>query len=139
MEVSKILAHAKLRATWQRKAVLELLLEKGCPMSHGEVSAALTESLDRVTLYRTLQALTDAAIVHQVQGLDGAWRFCAHDTEASGCPGGHPHFLCVSCGRMTCLTDQPLQHIEMPAGVEVKGKQLVVYGRCANCARQSDE
>lgn len=139
MEVSKILARAKLRATWQRKTVLELLLKKGYPMSHGEVSAALTEPLDRVTLYRTLQALRDAAIVHQVQGLDGAWRFCAHDTEASGCPGGHPHFLCVSCGRMTCLTDQPLQRIEMPAGVEVEGKQLVVYGRCADCARQSDE
>lgn len=105
-------------------------------MSHSEISAKLTEPLDKVTLYRTLQALKNTAIVHQVQGLDGAWRFCAHDITAAGCPGNHPHFLCIYCGRMTCLPGQSLQRVEVPDGIEVEGKQLVVYGRCTGCSRK---
>lgn len=136
MEISQVLSRAGLRVTRQRKLVLALLLEKGSPLSHGEISAALAEPLDKVTIYRTLQALKGASIVHQVQGLDGTWRFCAHNAEAEGCPGGHPHFLCLCCGRMLCLCEQSLPHIKVPPGVEVEGKQMVVYGRCAGCAEE---
>lgn len=136
MDISEILSNAGLRVTQQRKTVLALLLKKGSPMSHGEISAELMEPLDKVTLYRILQTLKETAIVHQVQGLDGAWRFCAHDAESEGCPGNHPHFLCVLCGKMTCLPSQPLQWIEVPDGIAVEGKQMVVYGRCVDCARK---
>lgn len=135
MKNSEILKHAGVRITRWREVVLGLLLESGSPMSHAEINAALAEPLDKVTLYRTLQTLTEAGIVHQVQGLDGAWRFCAHDIKAEGCPGGHPHFLCLECGKMTCFSDQNIPRVEVPQGVKVEGKQLVVYGRCADCAR----
>lgn len=135
MDISKILSGAGLRVTRQRETVLSLLLERGEPMSHAEINSALAEPLDKVTLYRTLQALEAADIVHQVQGPDGAWRFCAHDMGTKGCPGGHPHFLCLACGRMTCLKDQEIPRVEVPEGVRVEGKQLVVYGRCAECRR----
>lgn len=133
MNVSEILGKAGLRITRQREMVLRLMLETGSPMSHAEINGELDKPLDKVTLYRTLQALTSSGIVHQVQGLDGAWRFCAHDIEAEGCPGGHPHFLCLACGKMTCLSDQAIPRVEVPDGVKVEGKQLVVYGRCAEC------
>lgn len=133
MNVSEILSKAGLRITRQRETVLRLMLENGFPMSHAEINGALDKPLDKVTLYRTLQALTDAGIVHQVQGQDGAWRFCAHDAEAEGCPGGHPHFLCLGCGKMTCLSNQSIPRVEVPEGVKVDGKQLVVYGYCAEC------
>ncbi|MCE5202046.1 MAG: transcriptional repressor [Synergistaceae bacterium] len=134
MQVEKILSSAGLRMTRQRKVVLELLLENGSPLSHSEISSMLDEPLDKVTLYRTLQTLRSAAIVHQVQGLDGVWRFCAHDPDTKGCPGDHPHFLCLYCGKMFCLTDQHLPRIEVPEGMKVEGKQLVVYGCCPECA-----
>lgn len=136
MEVSGILRRNGLRVTLQRKAVLGLLLKKGSPMSHNEITAALAEPIDKVTLYRILQALKEASVVHQVQGLDGTWRFCAHDSENEGCPGNHPHFLCVDCGKMTCLYGQALQRVEVPDGIEVEGKQFVVYGLCACCTRK---
>ena len=71
-----------------------------------------------------------------MQGIDGVWRFCAHGEGADGCPGDHPHFLCLECGRMFCLADQKMPRVKVPAGVEVEGKQFVVYGRCAECAVQ---
>jgi Fur family ferric uptake transcriptional regulator/Fur family zinc uptake transcriptional regulator len=87
MTVEELLSKAKLRATHQRKVVLSLLIEKASPLSHSEISSMLTEPLDKVTLYRTLQTLKTYGIVHQVQGLDGVWRFCAHDPGRRGAPG----------------------------------------------------
>jgi len=135
IELKNILRGAKLRVTPLRLAVLEYLITAGQPLSHTEVQAALPDA-DRVTLYRTLAVFADADIAHQVQGLDGAWRFCAHHDGGNGCPGGHPHFLCVSCGRMLCLSDQRMPRVEVPDGCEVTGKQLVAYGRCPACLRQ---
>lgn len=139
MNPGKILGAAGLRATHQRKVVLSLLVEKGSPLSHSEISSILTEPLDKVTLYRTLQTLTSAGIVHQVQGLDGVWRFCAHDPDTEGCPGDHPHFLCLHCGKMFCFTDQRLPRIEVPEGMLVEGKQLVVYGCCSECRPEEEK
>jgi Fur family ferric uptake transcriptional regulator/Fur family zinc uptake transcriptional regulator len=99
----------------------------------------LTEPLDKVTLYRTLQTLKTYGIVHQVQGLDGVWRFCAHDPESKGCPGDHPHFLCLHCGKMICLTGQRLPRVEVPEGMTVEGKQFVVYGCCSECGPETEE
>lgn len=136
MQSGELLRRAGLRVTRQRLVVLGLLMEKDSPMSHAEITAALADPLDKVTLYRTLQTLGEADIVHQVQGPDGVWRFCAHSPDAEGCGGGHAHFLCLSCGKMSCLVDQRLPRVEVPEGIEVEGKQLVVYGRCPECARE---
>ena len=139
MTVEELLSKAKLRATHQRKVVLSLLIEKASPLSHSEISSMLTEPLDKVTLYRTLQTLKTYGIVHQVQGLDGVWRFCAHDPESKGCPGDHPHFLCLHCGKMICLTGQRLPGVEVPEGMTVEGKQFVVYGCCSECGPETEE
>jgi len=139
MTVEELLSKAKLRATHQRKVVLSLLIQKASPLSHSEISSMLTEPLDKVTLYRTLQTLKTYGIVHQVQGLDGVWRFCAHDPESKGCPGDHPHFLCLHCGKMICLTGQRLPRVEVPEGMTVEGKQFVVYGCCSECGPETEE
>jgi Fur family ferric uptake transcriptional regulator/Fur family zinc uptake transcriptional regulator len=102
-------------------------------MAHAEIQDALPD-MDRVTLYRTLANFVAKEVAHQVQGPDGAWRFCAHPPDTKGCPGNHPHFLCSSCGKMICLTDQSLARVSVPDGYAVCGKQTVVYGKCSNCA-----
>jgi Fur family ferric uptake transcriptional regulator/Fur family zinc uptake transcriptional regulator len=56
-----------------------------------------------------------------------------HDPFRPGCPGNHPHFLCRVCGRMSCLSEQTLPRVEVPEGAEVEGKQLLVFGVCAEC------
>ena len=94
MTVEELLSKAKLRATHQRKVVLSLLIEKASPLSHSEISSMLTEPLDKVTLYRTLQTLKTYGIVHQVQG-STSMALCAHDPSRR-VPGDHPHFLCLT-------------------------------------------
>jgi Fur family ferric uptake transcriptional regulator/Fur family zinc uptake transcriptional regulator len=140
MRADQLLQGAGLRPTKARELVLNLLHQAARPLAHHEIAVRPeAERLDRVTLYRTLSTLQRAGLVHRVQGVDGVWRFRAHAAERVECPGNHPHFLCLSCGAMSCLDEQALPWVSVPEGTEVKGKQLVVYGRCRRCAAPGGE
>lgn len=140
MITSQLLRKAGLRRTKAREAVLNLLFEAMRPLSHQEIAIQTeVDRLDRVTLYRTLTTLREAGLVHRVQGVDGIWRFSAHGIDHTGCPGNHPHFLCLRCSAMACLTEQALPWVSVQEGAEVKGKQLVVYGLCPACASMDDK
>lgn len=140
MSVSELLRSAGLRSTRARRIVLEILNQVDRPLSHQEITSnPKTYPLDKVTLYRTLSRLQDAGLLHRVQGVDGVWRFRGHAVHHRACGGNHIHFLCLTCNQMCCLPEQPLPWIEKPAGAEIFGKQLVVYGKCARCAVDSDD
>ena len=128
------LREAGLRITKHRICVLAKLLTEARPISHLELLNLLADyKFDRVTLYRILSTLKDAGLVHQVQGTDGIWRFCAHDEINGKCPGGHPHLLCEVCGQMICLSNQKMPHFEVPSDFKVTHKQMLILGICANC------
>jgi Fur family ferric uptake transcriptional regulator/Fur family zinc uptake transcriptional regulator len=129
-----MLRGAGLSATSLRLGILRRLIAACRPLSHAEIQIDMPD-LDRVTLYRTLSAFVEADIAHQVQGLDGALRFCAH-TKREGCPANHPHFLCASCGAMICLEDQAMPRIDIPDGCVIESKQFVAYGKCPECSRK---
>lgn len=126
---------AGLRRTPARIAVLAHLDARACPTSHADLHAvpALAD-IDDITLYRTLATLVEAGLVHRVHGIDGVWRYCAQPQERAGCPGNHAHFQCTACGAMSCLLDQPLPRVTVPAGAQVDGRHFVVHGRCVACA-----
>lgn len=136
-ELKGILRDAGLKVTPVRLEILEFLVRARRPLSHAEAQAHMPH-LDRVTLYRTLSSFVESDIAHQVQGLDGMWRFCAHTKQDGRCPGNHPHFLCTACGKMTCLLAQYMPRVDVPAGCSVDGKQLVVYGICEACREGGD-
>lgn len=138
MDPPEQLKDAGLRRTPARIALLGLLLRSERPLAHHEIVAEPAASeLDRVTIYRTLSALQEAGLVHGIQGTDGVWRFRANARDVAGCPGDHPHFLCRSCGRMSCLAAQAMPWVEVPPGARVEGKQFLVFGLCTDCAASS--
>ena len=128
---------AGLRRTRDRVRTLDHLLAADRPLAHGDLETALSR-IDRVTLYRVLEALEAAGHLHRILGADGVWRYRAHRETGARCPGGHPHFLCLECGRMACLTDQPLPRVDVPPGTVVRRKQLVASGLCPACAATPD-
>ena len=130
---SGALASRGLRRTAVREAVLRALAGRGRPLSHAELARVVGAGVDRVTLYRTLNALHEAGLVHRVLGEDAVRRYSSHDPDAPACPGDHPHFLCLECGRMRCLSGQALPRVTVPRGCQVRGKQLVVFGLCEAC------
>ena len=136
---AQLLKKVGLRRTAARETLLLLLADAGHPLSHRDILARQKgkEALDRVTVYRTLETLQEAGILHRIQGTDGAWRFCRHQCEsAEKCAGNHIHFLCSNCDQMSCLPEQPLPWIVAPRGALIHSKQLVVHGYCAACVAE---
>jgi Fur family ferric uptake transcriptional regulator len=130
------LREAGLRRTPARVAVWSALRAAERPLAHADLSSVL-DGLDDITLYRTLAAFEAAGLVHAVHGTDGVTRYGANVDPGPGCPGNHVHFLCGACGAVSCLRDQPLPRVTVPAGATVASRHFLVLGRCAACAERA--
>lgn len=96
-----------LRCTAARLTVLQHLVDYHGPKTHAEVSDALADKgFDRATIYRNLTELTEAGILSRIELGDHVWRFELRG-EGHGQPHDerHPHFVCTSCGEVSCLDD----------------------------------
>ncbi len=131
-----------LRATGPRLAVLECLRSAARPLTHSEVMDLIGDAagLDRATVYRNLADLVKAGLLHRHDLGDHVWRFelgedpCAtsvHDEM------GHPHFMCVECGDVTCLPGVLLSLPAKggaPASVRAQAVAVQLRGVCDDCA-----
>jgi Fur family transcriptional regulator, ferric uptake regulator len=130
------------RLTGSRVSVLVALLQAKSALTHAEVHTEVEKlsdtHIDRVTVYRVLEWLTEAGLSHRVSGGDRVFRFSASvNTQA------HGHFHCSDCGRMFCIgTQQTTKETGLAASVKallpsgfVSGDiDLTISGRCAECA-----
>lgn len=100
------LRESSLRATDARIRVLAALLDARYALSHQDVQDKLTD-MDRVTLYRALDCLTDAGLAHKIAGDDRVFRYNAgieqHDHGAHAQQHQHGHFKCTRCARVFCI------------------------------------
>lgn len=148
---------AGLRCTAARVAVLEHLIAASGPLSHAEVSHGVEhKGFDRATIYRNLTELTEAGLVSRVELGDRVWRFELKRVGHGHATGeDHPHFLCTSCGQVSCLDDvdvaiTPKPGREPPAvkatpgrGKAAKGagqprairsvREVLLKGQCGQC------
>lgn len=136
---------AGLRCTSAREAVLEHMHTATGPLTHADVSEALADKgFDRATIYRNLTELTEAGLLSRVELGDHVWRF---ETKRSGHDHGkgedHPHFLCTSCGEVSCLDDvtvaitpKPPKPSKNPAAkTRAIGsvQEVLLKGQCGKC------
>lgn len=105
------LRNAAVRVTQARVSVMAMLLSARSAVSHQDIQDRLA-GMDRVTLYRVLDCLTDAGLAHKIASDDRIFRYNAgagkehHDHSALQSARGHPqhgHFRCMRCARVFCL------------------------------------
>lgn len=120
------------RQTRQRAAIRRAIEGAGRPLAPAEVLDAARRDvpgLGIATVYRTVAALlAEGAVVPvELPGLPARYE-----------PAGqthHHHFRCRACDRVYevpgCARGIPAL---APAGFEVDGHELVLYGRCGPCA-----
>ena len=66
--------------------------------------ALADRGFDRATIYRNLTELTEARLVSRVELGDHVWRFEMRRAHAGhGKKDEHPHFVCTTCGEVSCL------------------------------------
>lgn len=134
-EVRGLLRARSLRATSIRVEVLVLLHEEARPMTHDEVLEALPSGVyDQASVWRVLSALAEHDVLRRMDLGDRVWRYELRDA-CRPVTSEHPHFLCVSCGRVECL---PELEVRAPGGSlphALRGAefQVRVTGTCGDC------
>ena len=126
---------AGLRCTSCRLAVFQLLAESRSPVSHNDAADRLAPGgFDKSTIYRSLVELSEVGIANRLELGDHTWRFEIRRPHADD--ADHPHFMCVDCGKVTCLPEFSVQI------APVKGKkraalgditEVLLKGHCADC------
>lgn len=156
------LREAGVRVTQARIQVLSALMQSPTAMSHQDLQEALPDDMDRVTLYRALECLTDAGLAHKIAGDDRIFRFSVgaehaecHHAGKPHAPHQHGHFKCTECLRIFCLDGtseagllesvlpttikNPLQTAlqqTLGQGFESHDVELTIKGWCAECAKK---
>lgn len=130
---------AGLRATGPRLAVLKSLYAATGPVSHGDVAASLApEGWDRATVYRNLIDLTEAGLLRRTDHGDHTWRFELRTRETAHLiEDPHPHFMCDTCGDVSCLPDEAVQVVAArgtPKAIRRRKYEVQIKGRCDRCA-----
>lgn len=125
---------AGLRATPGRIATLRLLRGSGQPLTHAAVVERLSDvQVDKATVFRSLNDMSDAGLVRRTEVGDHVWRFEAVDPKDKN-DTGHPHFLCVDCGMVTCLDDVKLTAGSQRASRRVgEVTEILLRGHCNRC------
>lgn len=135
-QIRERLRRCGLRATPARIAVLRQFMVLSLPMTHSDLVDALNgQGWDRVTLYRNLSDLTGAGLLKRVDMGDHLWRYELL-TEEDHSADIHPHFLCTTCGEVSCLPEGTvLVHVDsrLPRSLQAGAVELQVRGRCDRC------
>ena len=92
------------------------------------------------TVFRCLQRLEDKGLVVKLDLGEHVDRYELADPSGSEDSGTHPHFLCVVCGEILCLTAPdvalPKSLSSLNSGIgEVTS--VVLKGKCRACHRLS--
>ena len=125
------------RYTSGRRAIIELLLNTGHPVSIGDIAERLPD-LPRSSAYRHLTDLQAAGRSRRVAARDEFTRFeLAEDLTEH-----HHHLLCVSCGKVADVTPPDgfelqvagaIRDIADAAGFQAHSHRLDVLGLCSAC------
>jgi len=125
------------RYTSGRRAIVDLLVSAGHPVSIGDIAERLP-GLPRSSAYRHLTVLHAAGLVRRVTASDEFTRFeLAEDLTEH-----HHHLLCMSCGKVIDVTlpasfeQQAAEAIGQLAdaeGFQAHGHRLDVLGLCSAC------
>ncbi len=134
IQARQMLKTAKLYRTESRLTVLEVLAKAGKPLSQDQIARRSGKKhFDKVTIYRTLESLLQAGLVHKAFMEKRAWHFeLAHNCTEHQC---HPHFTCSSCGDTHCLTEISLPMAKSPhQGFVIHRQQVRLEGLCPKCS-----
>jgi Fur family transcriptional regulator, ferric uptake regulator len=125
------------RYTSGRRAIIDLLVSAGHPVSIGDITEKLPE-LPRSSAYRHLVDLQTAGVVRRVAANDEFARFELTEDLTEH----HHHLLCVNCGKVIDITPSAafertvarhLDDLANAEGFQVHSHRVDVLGLCAAC------
>jgi Fur family transcriptional regulator, ferric uptake regulator len=130
----RLLRSFQMRSTPVRQEILQLFLQKEYALSHGDIEKEISNSLDRVTVYRTLKTFLDKGLIHKVLDDEGSLKYalCTEACSNAQHHHDHVHFKCTTCGQTNCL-DIDLPGVRLPKGYQIDTVNVLIQGICDRC------
>lgn len=149
LDMESLFTQQGLRPTKARLTILQIISQSEAAMSHAQVLDQLAgqKEIDRVTVYRVLDWLTEHGLVHRISGENRAWKFqfnrppLDEDLETSGIRYStahqHAHLHCVECGRVTCIHElEPHFPSALLEKYNVSAIDVNLKGVCLACSQK---
>lgn len=138
-ELTDILKKFNLKVTPVRMTVLDVLVHSDVALSHADITDKIgDDSVDKVTLYRTLNTFNEKGLIHKVATEDRNWLY-AIMLESNKIPVSehdHAHFICNLCEKIFCFpvsehTQSGIASIK--EGFKVTEQEIRLHGICPAC------
>jgi Fe2+ or Zn2+ uptake regulation protein len=134
------LAKAGQRHTRQRRAILDLVVAAGRPVTVPDLLSHGAADVSQSSLYRNLVVLEEVGVLQRVAGFGNHDRFELSETLS----GHHHHHLqCTGCGVVIDVpTDSGFEQamadeadkVAGELGFQVTGHSVDLFGLCQECA-----
>jgi Fur family ferric uptake transcriptional regulator len=137
--IPDLLARKGLRLTAPRRAVVDVLIQGGAPLSVAEIHGRLRRArINLVSVYRALRLLMDLGLVRLAHESRGTQRF----ELAEAYTGHHHHLVCQSCGQVEdvegCWLEVKMlealhRRLRRARRFRVTSHDLTLFGLCQGC------
>lgn len=128
-----LLNERELKATTHRLNLLVKMQEYNSAMPYSAIQASM-KSIDRVTLYRTLESLQKQGIIHKAyqENNEIYYAVCGMKCKKDQHTHDHLHFKCLSCKLVTCQKTTSHLKIAIP-DFEIFNTTVYLEGLCKAC------
>jgi Fur family ferric uptake transcriptional regulator len=134
----KYLASENLKLTPQRAAILDTIFAARGHFDADDLFFALRKDgkrISKATVYRTLELLTGAGLIRQVDFGRGHRAF-----ELIFGRSHHDHLICTSCGKVVEFDDPTVQELQARVcgrfTFRLESHSLRILGQCASCRKR---
>jgi Fur family zinc uptake transcriptional regulator len=131
----RVCKERELQLTAIRRRVLELIWERHAPIGAYDILASLKKgegALAPPTVYRALEFLLDAGLIHRIDTLNAFIGCVAPEEQHTG-----QLLICRSCNRVTELDDPSITRLlaqkAQGAGFTSDQQSVEIKGLCADC------
>ncbi len=122
------------RQTTARRAILQTLIKSGGHVTADELADQVrveNPSVGRMTVYRTLDLLSELGLIRPIYQGTGAAHYVLLDQ------GRHHHLICNRCGTTIefehCGSETLSQALSEQFNFEIQAHLLEFYGLCEDC------
>jgi len=136
--LAQALAGRGYKLTQPRRAVLRVIARATTSLSPAEIFARARKVYPRtglVTVYRTLEVLTECGALRKVHQPDGCHSF------APASEGHAHHLICESCHSViefdNCDLADLLRAVQRRTGYKIQEHWLELFGLCPSCRQES--
>ena len=135
IDFGQILSKYGLSKTSFRKKLIKLFYKSKSSLSIDEIINNISYKVDKVSVYRALNAFEENGLIHKVPDKDNLMRYalCQSECNSTKHSHNHAHLLCNKCNTTYCLNDFKIPIETKYKGFKINHSKIILEGSCIDC------